>query len=104
MVLYPVPEDINNAAPPELVREMVEKALLVVGAPEFLEPFPVLGLAGGDEVGDLTGDQAALAVVLGGGAAMVAARFESGTVAGVRFVNAGFIGGTGIGTAPEERA
>ncbi|MCY4596630.1 MAG: hypothetical protein OXC19_17745, partial [Bryobacterales bacterium] len=57
-----------------------------------------------DEVGDVTGDQAALAVVLGGGAAMVAAGFERGTVAGVRFANAGLVGGTGIGTALEERA
>ena len=104
VVLDPVAEDINNAAPPELVREMFEKVLLVVRAPEFLEPFPVLGLAGDDEVGDLTGDQAALAVVLGGGAAMVAAGLERGTVAGVRFADTGLVGGKGIGAALEEGA
>ena len=82
-VLDALAEDVQGAAPVEFAGEAVQEALADIGAVVLLEAVPGAWLGRYEEVDDVAGDEAEVAVVVGvGGAAVVAAGGEAVAVWG----------------------
>ena len=71
-VLDPAPQHVEGAATLDLARQALQEAALDLAAVVLPEPLPGLGLGGEDEVDDVSGDEAEVAMVVAGGAAAVA--------------------------------
>lgn len=75
-------QDVEGAATLDLAGQALEEAVVDLDAVVLLEPGPLLGLGGEDEVEDVAGDQAQGAVVVVRSAAVVAAGAADGAGGG----------------------
>ena len=105
-VLDSLAEDVQGAAPVEFPGEAVQEALADIGAVVLLEAVPGAWLCGYEEIDDVAGDEAEVAIVMGvGGAAVVAAGGEAVAVwGGGGFVEVSVALGAGVGAPAEEGA